>query len=511
MNLRAALLRQLTELKKDGVLGPNIILRKTMLDECKGDKFEELLAAFSIVVLKRVAKVDTHVKKENQIPLVLSYRKGIQRDLEKRKEIDLNARQQHRAIKASQETVSEQANALRYRKPPRIPENADLIRSILRENWIGDYSWTDTILSGTPLRSDDDQGVLLEGDLDNSNDALLEDLQARVKAQNAQLVKWQAYLKGIQQNQQNLEHQEKDREEESPEKASLPSFTRHQELRRSTKRDPNRSNEPYLKHHHSILLQSLEKELQPSADRQAQSSSVTPRSLRTIRPPPIEVTPLRTLTPAAEPLLKSDSEVDTDSQTALEHEQSQPESPTTPRAPVHQSLSERTRLSLANFETPRVAPQTSRDPRARPITRSQTEATVLASSTNARTDRSSLLERTRQSMSMLTNVLDDPWQSRPSQKPKKPTHKRSKTLNVAPQRGRLSRAWSEESLSSAATSKDDSFNVEADADYEDVFKSRPRLAMSPNLSPQRTDSDAWLESQLEQSMNKLTIESSPEY
>lgn len=482
MNLRAALLRQLTELKKDGVLGPNITLRKTMLDECKGDKFEELLAAFSIVVLKKIAKAQTLVRKENQVPLVLSYRRGIQRDLEKRKEIDLNARQQHRAIEASHAIWSEQAAALRHKKTPRVPENADMIRSTLRENWIGDYTWTDAILNGIPIRNDEER--ISEGD--SSDPTLLEDLQARVQIQNAQLLKWQTYLKDLQQQIQSGENQ--DHASVPAETPVASTFTRHQDLRRYANRQVEKSIEPRLKPHHASLIQSLEAELRPiRTTSNLPEIQTTPRSLRTIKPSSIQVTPSR-------------------KPTEQTHD---PESPTTPRAPQNHFLSERTRLSLASFETPKAKAQTTNDSRTRSIQRSQTDATVLTASTNTRSDRSSLLDRTRQSMSMLTNVLEDPWQSRPSQKTKKPTHKRSKTLNVAPQRGRLSRAWSEESLSSAATSKDDSFNV--DAEHDDVFKSRPRLAMSPNLSPQRTESDAWLESQLEQSMNKLTIDSSPEY
>ena len=46
LNLRAALYRSLNELKKNGVLGRESVLRKTMLDECKGDKFYEILVMF---------------------------------------------------------------------------------------------------------------------------------------------------------------------------------------------------------------------------------------------------------------------------------------------------------------------------------------------------------------------------------------------------------------------------------------------------------------------------------
>lgn len=53
LSLRAALYRALTELKRTGALPREIVLRKTMLDECRGDKFEELIAGFAMVVLRR--------------------------------------------------------------------------------------------------------------------------------------------------------------------------------------------------------------------------------------------------------------------------------------------------------------------------------------------------------------------------------------------------------------------------------------------------------------------------
>ncbi|KAL1297047.1 hypothetical protein AAFC00_004636 [Neodothiora populina] len=53
INLRAALLRCFNDLKKTGVLGREAVVRKTMLDECKGDRFEELLLMFSALALRK--------------------------------------------------------------------------------------------------------------------------------------------------------------------------------------------------------------------------------------------------------------------------------------------------------------------------------------------------------------------------------------------------------------------------------------------------------------------------
>lgn len=45
INLRVALSRTLNGLVKDAVLGRGIVARKIMLDECKEEQFEEVLAA----------------------------------------------------------------------------------------------------------------------------------------------------------------------------------------------------------------------------------------------------------------------------------------------------------------------------------------------------------------------------------------------------------------------------------------------------------------------------------
>ena len=54
INLRAAIFRCLNQLKLDGTLGKDVMLRKTMLDDCKGEKVIDLLTSFSTLVLRRV-------------------------------------------------------------------------------------------------------------------------------------------------------------------------------------------------------------------------------------------------------------------------------------------------------------------------------------------------------------------------------------------------------------------------------------------------------------------------
>lgn len=95
-NLRAGLYKWLTELKAAGVLPKDVVLRKTMLDECKGEKFDEVLARFAMVVLRKMVQKekqrDGSVTREEQdadklVPLILAQRASIQRTLRSRKEL----------------------------------------------------------------------------------------------------------------------------------------------------------------------------------------------------------------------------------------------------------------------------------------------------------------------------------------------------------------------------------------------------------------------------------------
>ncbi|KAI9754354.1 MAG: hypothetical protein M4579_004752 [Chaenotheca gracillima] len=68
LNLRGALYKFLLELKKTGLLGRDTVLRKSMLDECKGEKFEEILSAFSSAVLRRRLSSKAGHSSRHQMP-----------------------------------------------------------------------------------------------------------------------------------------------------------------------------------------------------------------------------------------------------------------------------------------------------------------------------------------------------------------------------------------------------------------------------------------------------------
>lgn len=510
-----------------------------MLDECKGDKFEELLAVFSIVVLKKSLAKSGHrytdVSSHHALPLVLSYRRAIQRDLEKRKELDLKMRQQQRNIDASVQALSEEAVAWKNRKVPAIPKNADMLTRLVRENWIGDNDWVDTIMHGVPptpgLIYDEHQ----EEDEEDSASMLLSELDSRVRAQNTRLAEWQQYLKTLQQSHVPEAAERSD----VPQKSVAPTeFMRHQEisLREHSLQEPVLALE--LKGRHVALLEALNRDLSPKPPQALAPSPARAmpkhfsheKSRSSTRPAAASTVAHKTLpgrrvsdassqgTVTGDLYLGERRYVDGSAWSQSDSHWSPDQVPNAPmisqtrvgRAATPsesvklQSLSETTQGPLEQFETPRAELQRSKTS-VSPVS-NEPGPTVIAVTSTVQSDRSSLLERTRQSMSFLTNVLDDHRQTKRSARPNKARHSKSKSMYLPSERRRLERAWSEESLVSAA--KDDSFDV--DADYESVFKSRPRLAMSPNLSPARNSDQ--LDADLEDALGKLTINSaSPDY
>ncbi|KAK3208984.1 hypothetical protein GRF29_69g300524 [Pseudopithomyces chartarum] len=227
-NLRIALHRSLDTLKKDGVLGRETVLRKTMLDECKGEKFFEVLASFSAIVLKKVLasqpapqsktavarKLATSTSLSNQeqaslLPLAIAHRAALVNLLRKKEE----KRARYMDFANLLDTKAEEINK-RIRKAvgtprsikPAVPQReADAIKKQLKDNWIGDQRWVDVILHGDDAQADAgflnapfqkvwrvvDQGRRLEDAVPEVG--LLENLQLRVDEQKARLDKWKEF------------------------------------------------------------------------------------------------------------------------------------------------------------------------------------------------------------------------------------------------------------------------------------------------------------------------------
>ena len=184
LNLRAAIFRCLNDLKKRDLLGRYIVLRKTMLDECKGDKFEEALGAFSTLVLKKVvaaeaSNTDCSARrlglarrlgprdKELLEPIVIAHRASLMTQLRRKGKLKSRLGEFDRVLKVKKQELDRKAQSLQHSKNDQASitgiEGEAVRRSMSRatiklkkdigRQWKGDLTWVTTILEG-PKKGD---------------------------------------------------------------------------------------------------------------------------------------------------------------------------------------------------------------------------------------------------------------------------------------------------------------------------------------------------------------------
>lgn len=232
LNLRAALLRCLEHVKKNGVLGRDVILRKTMLDECKGERLEEILAVLSTAVLKKLVAEEQVNSNRDPVAaqvlalehrgylgertdittLLLAHKVSLTGKLNQKKAAKVQYTNfaelldlKERRIARRHEQIKSDAGKT---KIPRLSEDAKLdIRRAVRNNWSGNERWMEALLYGDAKSSRD--GLLTTpfdrvwrrvqsnrlGELDDKSGGLLEQLDNRVRAQQERLGKWQTFRK----------------------------------------------------------------------------------------------------------------------------------------------------------------------------------------------------------------------------------------------------------------------------------------------------------------------------
>lgn len=231
LNLRAALLRSLEQAKKNGVLGRDVLIRKTMLDECKGERMEEVLAVFSSAVLKKLvaeqqlnqadhAALAQTLALENRgysgqttdlSILALAHRASLSRHLRAKNDARARYSDFSGLLDLKERTLvrrREQAKALEAQEKEcgaldgiSDDVNHDIGRTV-RTNWSGNERWMETLLYGDVQSRKDgllstpfdkvwrrvQAGRLTE--LEGQSDGLLQQLDRRVKTQKDRLEKW---------------------------------------------------------------------------------------------------------------------------------------------------------------------------------------------------------------------------------------------------------------------------------------------------------------------------------
>ncbi|KAG0649232.1 hypothetical protein D0Z07_4289 [Hyphodiscus hymeniophilus] len=234
LNLRAALFRCLDQVKKNGVLGRDTVLRKTMLDDCKGGRFEEVMATFSNAVLKKVLQEggsDHHEAIAHQLAyekfsytgdrtvisaLILAYKVSLgthiraKRDLRGRYRdfsslLDLHDRRLIRRQEQLKEIV-----AARDPQENLSKRETHILLDQVERNWSGSDEWLKAILHGDSRFSQD--GLMATpfeqvwkhvnnssiGDVEGKHRVgLLEQLDARIRDQESRLARWQEFGRSL--------------------------------------------------------------------------------------------------------------------------------------------------------------------------------------------------------------------------------------------------------------------------------------------------------------------------
>ncbi|KAG6012644.1 hypothetical protein E4U54_007397 [Claviceps lovelessii] len=237
VSLRAALLRALDTLKKNGFLGRDSIIRKTMLDECKGERLEEVLACFSTAVLKRVVQEDAKVAAPSRgqhhrpvavklaletrgydsnnndlLALNLAYRSSLRRLLEQREEERALYRDFGDLLGVKERGLRRRMEAVRAKESggaaqATLSNNArEEMRRLVNNNWSGNEKWMETLIRGDCHAGETtgllgmpfdrvwrrvQQGRLAE--IEQDSGGLLEQLDGRVKLQTDRLARWNAF------------------------------------------------------------------------------------------------------------------------------------------------------------------------------------------------------------------------------------------------------------------------------------------------------------------------------
>jgi hypothetical protein len=322
LNLRAALYRCLNDIKKNGVLGRESVLRKTMLDECKGDRFFEIMALFSAAVLKKVlatsransanAAVARHLgtastltsqQQTSLLPLAIAHKAALvnllRRKGEKRArfvkfeaQLDTKASDIEKRIRKCTDTLSAERPAVAQR-------DADAVKRQLTDNWVGNQKWLDTILHGDQAHAGDaflsnrfdkvwhmvERGRRLADAAPEAG--LLEDLQSRVHEQQTRLQKWKAFHE--QMRMDNTTSKIKSQDIAAPVKdLRFDSHLEHQ-LLSAKQGEPSQVRRPALRSTYVDILSDMDAELSrvsqsrpqvtvTSLPRRRRSSSSAPRS-----------------------------------------------------------------------------------------------------------------------------------------------------------------------------------------------------------------------------------------
>lgn len=227
VNLRAAIYRYLNELKKNGVLSRDTVLRKTMLDDCQGEKFWEMCLAFSAVVLRKVtlekrskygrplaerlgvAQGVGKSQKESMLPLAVAHRVALSKVLKEKQRksetymrlYDLLAEKEHelRERKVRSQDEAQRLKSIR-------PERLNAVEKAIQKTWVGSGELKDALIDGDTCATGDGMLVTsfdriwhdkntkdIQRESNGAEIGLLQNFGNKAVEQTSRLKRWQNY------------------------------------------------------------------------------------------------------------------------------------------------------------------------------------------------------------------------------------------------------------------------------------------------------------------------------
>lgn len=451
-----------------------------MLDDCKGDKFEELLAGFSAAVLRKVVAVSademllnpamklssttamTLTDYQNLLPLILAHQVSLgsagERHARVREVYDrfsqlLDDKKVELTERANQESSGCMDDTQR--------ESESLVRE-LQTNWLGSEEWATALLKGGSQSSTD---AFLElpfstawiraknSNVDSLSGGLKQDLvldlEARVLLQRSRLRKWHEYNKSLS-------------KERGP-----------SEMSTASPKEPR----VFFRDHQSLTVASISKSVRQPGDRGRTLKGPEKYILSSVNEALSRINGKSRVKPAVfTPEVKTSSklqfrsslEIVSSPPTVAHHTPGHPtdleipgfhQEPEPKHKPHPEPEPEYTQPSPPIVRLSPDLPSSGDEPAPEPIKRTHT-----------------LAERTRRSMSLLPPVAHEAPRPRRRPRPSFPVNQ-----FVTPRKTSAHSTRSRDEISRASTPQDQLF--EEDAEYASVFKSRPRVALSPISSP----------------------------
>ncbi|KAF2403504.1 hypothetical protein EJ06DRAFT_571733, partial [Trichodelitschia bisporula] len=184
------------EARDNGVLGRESTLRKTMLDECKGDKLVEILVVFSTAVLR----------KRSLLPLAIAHRAALTRLLQRKEQMRERVREFKNLLDTKSAQLQERWDKCSKTQLASVSAAEEAqAKKTLHENWPGHSKWPETLLYGDDTEAGDQllhqpfqdvwRVVMSGGTLQPAEETvgLLQNLEQRISNQAERLQKWQAF------------------------------------------------------------------------------------------------------------------------------------------------------------------------------------------------------------------------------------------------------------------------------------------------------------------------------